>query len=122
MPTSHPSGWAHADGALRGPSWLREPTDANSLVPILWSSTATKDDGVLSVGGVALPDLVAGTLTGRRFMLTMILVFAALAVTLAATGVYGLMTLLSFANSDQVRLSGWRSIAAGNQGLSARWG
>lgn len=59
MPTSHPSGWAHADGALRGPSWLREPGDVNSLVPILWSSTATKDDGVLSVGGVALPDLVA---------------------------------------------------------------
>ncbi|WP_107772345.1 diaminopimelate decarboxylase [Nocardioides sediminis] len=59
MPTSHPSGWAHADGALRGPSWLREPTDANSLVPILWSSTATKDDGVLSVGGVSVPDLVA---------------------------------------------------------------
>ena len=59
MPSSHPSGWAHADGALRGPSWLREPGDVNSLVPILWSSTATKDDGVLSVGGVALPDLVA---------------------------------------------------------------
>jgi diaminopimelate decarboxylase len=59
VPTSHPSGWAHADGALRGPSWLREPGDVNSLVPILWSSTATKDDGVLSVGGVALPDLVA---------------------------------------------------------------
>ncbi|MBL8215866.1 MAG: type VI secretion system contractile sheath large subunit [Bryobacterales bacterium] len=34
----------------------------------------------------------------------------------------GLMTLMSFANSDQVRLSGWRSIAAGNVGLSARWG
>jgi diaminopimelate decarboxylase len=59
VPTSHPSGWAHADGALRGPSWLREPGDVNSLVPILWSSTAAKDDGVLSVGGVALPDLVA---------------------------------------------------------------
>lgn len=59
MPTSHPSGWAHADGALRGPSWLREPGDVNSLVPILWPSTATKDDGVLSVGGVAMPDLVA---------------------------------------------------------------
>jgi diaminopimelate decarboxylase len=64
VPTSHPSGWAHADGALSavrpgGPHWLREPADPNALVPILWSSTATKDDGVLSVGGVALPDLVA---------------------------------------------------------------
>ncbi len=64
MPTSHPSGWAHADGALSstrpgGPAWLREPIDPNELVPQLWSSTARKSDGVLSVGGVALPDLVA---------------------------------------------------------------
>ncbi|PKH42704.1 diaminopimelate decarboxylase [Nocardioides alpinus] len=58
MPTSHPSGWAHADGALRGPSWLREPTDPNELVTPLWSQTATKSDGVLSVGGVPLPELV----------------------------------------------------------------
>jgi putative ABC transport system permease protein len=43
----------------------------------------------------ALPDLVAGTLTGRRFMLTLMLAFAVLAVTLAATGVYGVMSLLS---------------------------
>ncbi len=59
MPTSHPSGWAHADGALRGPTWLREPGDPNALVPRLWSHTARKDDGVLAVGGIALADLVA---------------------------------------------------------------
>lgn len=59
MPTSHPSGWAHADGALRGPAWLREPSDPNEIVPLLWSSTAAKTDGLLSVGGVALTDLVA---------------------------------------------------------------
>ncbi|NYE37709.1 diaminopimelate decarboxylase [Nocardioides cavernae] len=59
MPTAHPSGWAHADGALRGPHWLREPADPNALVEHLWSSTTAKTDGVLSVGGVPLPDLVA---------------------------------------------------------------
>ena len=63
MPTSHPSGWAHADGALNqfrpgGPSWLNEPTDPNELVPLLWSETARKTDGVLSVGGVTLLDVV----------------------------------------------------------------
>ena len=58
-PTSHPSGWAHADGALRGPQWLREPGDANALVPQLWSRTAHKVDGVLHVGGRAVPDVVA---------------------------------------------------------------
>ena len=62
MPTAHPSGWAHADGALRstrpgGPHWLREPEDPNALVAHLWSRTATKVDGVLSVGGVPLPEL-----------------------------------------------------------------
>ena len=58
MPTAHPSGWAHADGALRGPHWLREPADPNVLVEHLWSRTATKTDGVLAVGGVPLPELV----------------------------------------------------------------
>ncbi|WP_374222617.1 diaminopimelate decarboxylase [Nocardioides xinjiangensis] len=63
MPTAHPSGWAHADGALRstrpgGPHWLREPADPDALVEHLWSRTTTKTDGVLSVGGVPLPELV----------------------------------------------------------------
>ncbi|MFC7493725.1 MULTISPECIES: diaminopimelate decarboxylase [unclassified Nocardioides] len=56
---SHEAGWAHAPGALRGPAWLREPTDPNALVPHLWSQTAHKADGELHVGGIALPDLVA---------------------------------------------------------------
>nr|WP_191279682.1 diaminopimelate decarboxylase [Nocardioides flavus (ex Wang et al. 2016)] len=41
-----------------GPHWLREPRDPDALVPSLWPRTATKDDGVLSVGGVPLPELV----------------------------------------------------------------
>ena len=59
MSTTHEAGWAHASGALRGPSWLRQPVDPNALVPELWSSTARKVDGVLEIGGVALTDLVA---------------------------------------------------------------
>ncbi len=60
MPTSHEAGWAHADGALRGPSWLAQPADVNDLVPLLWSSTARKNgDGALEIGGVDIRDLVA---------------------------------------------------------------
>ncbi len=59
MSHTHEAGWAHASGALRGPSWLRQPGDPNALVQHLWSRTATKTDGVLEVGGVALTDLVA---------------------------------------------------------------
>jgi diaminopimelate decarboxylase len=56
---AHEAGWAHADGALKGPSWLRQPSDPNALVPSLWSSTAHKADGDLTIGGVAVADLVA---------------------------------------------------------------
>jgi diaminopimelate decarboxylase len=56
---AHEAGWAHAVESAHGPAWLREPDDLNALVPQLWSSTARKVDGVLEVGGVALPDLVA---------------------------------------------------------------
>ena len=58
--TTHEAGWAHADGALRGPSWLQVPSDPNVLVPLLWSSTARKNaDGALEIGGVDVRDLVA---------------------------------------------------------------
>jgi len=60
---THEAGWAHADGALRGPGWLRPPDDANALVPTLWSSTAQKVGGDLVVGGVAIPELVANVST-----------------------------------------------------------
>ena len=56
---AHEAGALHADINSRGPAWLREPADPDALVTHLWSTTADKTDGVLSVGGVALPDLVA---------------------------------------------------------------
>jgi diaminopimelate decarboxylase len=56
---AHEAGWAHAAVSVRGPAWLREPADPDALVPQLWSVTARKDDGVLAVGGVPLPQLVA---------------------------------------------------------------
>ena len=52
------------DFAGTSPVWLREPTDVNALVPALWSQTTTKDvDGVLHVGGLSIPDLVANVNT-----------------------------------------------------------
>ncbi len=47
------------DYAGTSPHWLREPADVDALVPALWSRTARKEEGVLHVGGLALPDLVA---------------------------------------------------------------
>jgi putative ABC transport system permease protein len=42
-----------------------------------------------------MQDLVSSSLNDRRFMLTLVLAFAFLAVALAATGVYGVMSLVS---------------------------
>jgi diaminopimelate decarboxylase len=55
---AHEAGALHADINVRGPGWLRSPDDINALVPLLWSSTARKnEDGALEVGGVDLRDL-----------------------------------------------------------------
>ncbi len=43
----------------------------------------------------AMTDLVGSTLSGRRFMLMLLMAFAVLAVGLAATGVYGVMSVAS---------------------------
>ncbi|MDF9715459.1 diaminopimelate decarboxylase [Nocardioides sp. ChNu-153] len=60
MVRAHEAGWAHAEGALKGPAWLREPADTNALVPHLWSTGTTKDEaGVLTVAGVPATQLAA---------------------------------------------------------------
>src|SRR3712207_167795 len=60
---AHEAGALHADiataGFGRGPAWLRPPGDVNALDPLLWSRTAVKADGALSVGGVDLRELAA---------------------------------------------------------------
>ena len=43
----HEAGWAHAAGALDGPSWLRAPDDVNALHPLLW---AVRRDAATTVG------------------------------------------------------------------------
>jgi putative ABC transport system permease protein len=73
----------------------RTATDPALALPELRSHIRAVFPGRPVYRTAALPDLVAATLSGRRFMLTLILAFAVLAVALAATGVYGVMSLLS---------------------------
>lgn len=73
----------------------RTATDPALALPTLQSHIRSVFPSRPIYRTAALPDLVAGTLSGRRFMLTLILAFAVLAVALAATGVYGVMSLLS---------------------------
>jgi len=51
------------DYAGTSPVWLREPQDPNALVPVLWPATAEKVDGVLHLGGLPVPDVVANVNT-----------------------------------------------------------
>jgi diaminopimelate decarboxylase len=57
---AHEAGALHANLGTRGPAWLRRPDDVNAMDPALWSTTARRrPDGVVEVGGVAMPDLAA---------------------------------------------------------------
>jgi putative ABC transport system permease protein len=74
---------------------VRTMSDPGLALPALQAQIRTVFPGVPVYRTAALPELVAGTLAGRRFMLTLMLAFAGLAVGLAATGVYGVMSILS---------------------------
>jgi diaminopimelate decarboxylase len=55
---AHEAGALHGEIGIRGPSWLRTPTDVNALMTPLWPSTVERDeDGALRVGGLDVRDL-----------------------------------------------------------------
>nr|MDQ3308264.1 diaminopimelate decarboxylase [Actinomycetota bacterium] len=57
---AHEAGALHAEAGGRGPSWLRPPTDPNTLVTHLWPRHVTKSDaGMLLVAGVSVAELAA---------------------------------------------------------------
>jgi diaminopimelate decarboxylase len=56
--SAHPAGPRHAD-VLREHQPAAAPGDLNVLAPGIWPASARRVDGVLHVGGAAVPDLVA---------------------------------------------------------------
>ncbi|MGN6605456.1 MAG: diaminopimelate decarboxylase [Jatrophihabitans sp.] len=56
--TVHPAGPRHADDAPGAASLFR-PRDVNVLDPAIWPVSADRVDGVVTLGGVAVTDLVA---------------------------------------------------------------
>ncbi len=55
----HVAGSIHADSMTPRSPWISERDDLNSLNPKLWSKTVKREpDGVVSVGGVRITDLV----------------------------------------------------------------
>jgi diaminopimelate decarboxylase len=56
--SAHPAGPRHADGQQDAhPSTV--PADVNALDPAIWPTSTERVDGVITIGGRAVPDLVA---------------------------------------------------------------
>jgi putative ABC transport system permease protein len=74
---------------------VRTASDPVFALPGLQSQIRATLPAVPVYRTASLRDLVADTLRGRRFMLTLIVAFAVLAMVLAGTGVYGVVSILS---------------------------
>ena len=83
---------------------VRTTSDPALALPALQSEIRALLPGVPVYRTASLQDLVASTLNGRRFMLTLFVAFAVLAVTLAATGVYGVMSILAVQRTKEFGL------------------
>jgi len=73
----------------------RTSGDPKAALPELKARIYLSAPGQAVYRTAVLQDLVASTLHDRRFMLTLVVVFALVAVGLAASGVYGVMSLVS---------------------------
>jgi diaminopimelate decarboxylase len=64
---AHPAGPRHGD-VLPEPHPTTRPADPNALDPAIWPASATRQDGVLRLGGVPVTDLVAEHGTPALFL------------------------------------------------------
>jgi putative ABC transport system permease protein len=74
---------------------VRTSGDPNAVLPELTSRIHAAAPGRPVYRTAVVQDLIATTLNDRRFVLTLLIAFAILAVALAASGVYGVMSLVS---------------------------
>jgi diaminopimelate decarboxylase len=65
--SAHPAGPRHAD-VLPEPHLSTGPGDPNAIDPAIWPASAERHGGVLTLGGVAVPDLVAAHGTPALFL------------------------------------------------------
>jgi ABC-type antimicrobial peptide transport system permease subunit len=86
----------HAQLPFTGMTFVaRTSGDPNTALPELKSRIQAAAPGRPVYRMAVVQDLVASTLSNRRFMLTLVAAFALVAVMLAASGVYGVMSLVS---------------------------
>jgi putative ABC transport system permease protein len=85
-----------AQAAFTGLTFVaRTSADATAALPELRARIHAVAPNQPVYRTAVMQDLVSSSLNDRRFMLTLVLAFAILAITLAATGVYGVMSMVS---------------------------
>jgi putative ABC transport system permease protein len=86
----------HAQLPFTGMTFVaRTSGDPKAVLPELQARIHAAAPGRPVYRTAVVQDLIATTLKDRRFMLTLVIAFAILAVALAASGVYGVMSLVS---------------------------
>ena len=95
----------HAQLPFTGMTFVaRTSGDPSAVLPELQSRIYAAAPGRPVYRTAVVQDLIATTLNDRRFMLTLVIAFAILAVAMAASGVYGVMSLVSMERTKEFGL------------------
>ncbi len=81
--------WCWASGGAQ--FVVRSSLSVSSIIPALRASVESFGRGVILHGIQPLPDIVSGTLAERRFLMLMLAAYAAIALGIAAVGIFGVV-------------------------------